>query len=295
MQTYICNACARKCNAKRNDDNGFGYCRMPLSPVLAKACLHFGEEPCISGSNGSGTVFFSGCTLKCVFCQNYDISHKGKGKTVSVERLADIFKELEEKGAHNINLVTPTHYAYAVMNALDIYRPSVPIVYNSSGFDSRKTLKDLKDYIDIYLMDFKFMSDDRAIKYADARAYADTAKSAIIQAAENIDKRCIFDENGMLKKGLIIRHLIMPQGTNDALNIIKWSNENVPFAVFSLMSQYLPCGDAAKYKELTRKITKREYEKVVSAFDDTDFEIVYTQSLSSSTNEYIPDFDLSGI
>lgn len=268
---------------------------MQKNPVLAKACLHFGEEPCITGKSGSGTIFFSGCSLGCVFCQNDIISHGKKGKEITINRLADIYKELENAGAENINLVTPTHYVDAIIESLKIYKPNIPIVYNSSGYDDEKTIAKLKNYIDIYLIDFKYYSDDRAIKYSNAPNYSDTAKKALLAAAENINNSLEINDNGVMKKGLIIRHLIMPQGTNDAIKIIDWCNENLSFAAFSLMSQYTPVTDLSEYPEINRKITKREYDKVLDKLENADFDIIYTQDLSSSTDELIPDFDYMGI
>ena len=268
---------------------------MSSEPVLAKACLHFGEEPCITGKNGSGTIFFSGCSLGCVFCQNNDISHGKIGRKITVNRLAEIFKELEYKGAENINLVTPTHYVDSIIEALEIYKPKIPIVYNSSGYDEVKTIEKLKDYIDVYLIDFKYYDDNRALKYSKALNYSETAKKALITAAENLSWKCEYKENGMMKKGLIIRHLIMPQGTNDAIKVIEWCNDNLSFAVFSLMSQYTPVTDLSDFPDINRKITKREYEKVIEKLVDTDFSEIYCQDLSSSTSEMIPDFNLSGI
>lgn len=293
MCENLCNLCARQCNINR--DSLLGYCKMPKNPVLAKACLHFGEEPCITGKNGSGTVFFSGCSLGCVFCQNDVISHAKKGKEVTINRLADIFKELENLGAENINLVTPTHYVDAIIEALKIYKPNIPIVYNSSGYDDEQTIERLKNYVDIYLMDFKYYSDDRAMKYSNAPNYSSTVKKALLTAAKNVNNELLFDENNVMRKGLIIRHLIMPQGTNDAINIIKWCNQNLSFATFSLMSQYTPVTDLSNYKEINRRITKREYEKVLYELEDSDFPVIYSQDLSSSTNEMIPDFDCLGI
>lgn len=293
MESTLCNLCARRCNINRTDMSG--YCKMPKNPVLAKACLHFGEEPCITGAGGSGTVFFSGCSLGCVFCQNSNISHNRFGKEITTERLAEIFKQLELQGAENINLVTPTHFVDAIIDALEIYRPNIPIVYNSSGYDDVKTIKKLRNYIDVYLIDFKYYDEGRALRYSKAENYTSAVKNALSAAAENVNFKCEFNDNDVMTKGLIIRHLIMPQGTNDAINIINWCNENLSFAAFSLMSQYTPVTDLSSYPEINRRITKREYEKVFNKLIYSDFSIIYSQDLSSSTDEMIPDFDLSGI
>lgn len=289
-----CNLCPRKCDAVRTDaENIGGVCKAPLLPKIARAGLHFWEEPCISGSKGSGTVFFSGCSLNCVYCQNHDVSRNLVGKTVSYERLAEIFKELEDAGAHNINLVTPTHYIYAIKNALDIYKPKIPIVYNSSGYDSVEILKSLEGYIDIYLMDFKYMAEERAQKYSCAKDYPIVATNAIDEAYRQVGK-CEFD-NDIMKKGIIIRHLLLPQGTNDAISIFNWVKENTPNAYFSIMSQYTPMPNCEKFPEINRKITKREYEKVLSVILDSNFKNCYIQEKSSSSTEYIPKFNLEGV
>ena len=286
----LCNDCPRHCNAVR--DKFRGFCGVGSLPRVARAGLHFGEEPPISGKNGSGTVFFSGCSLKCVFCQNFNISHKKYGKDISVERLAEIFRELEASGAHNINLVTPTHYISAIKEALKIYRPGIPIVYNSSGYDDIKVIEE--DIFDIYLFDLKFISRDKSKRYAACENYFDIA-SEVIKKAYSIKGEPIFDENGIMQRGVVVRHLILPQSTNDAISIINWLYENTPQICLSIMSQYVPMYKAEYFKEINRPITKREYEKVLSAAFDKNFTEVYTQQMSSATTEFIPKFDLTGI
>ena len=265
---------------------------MPLLPKIAKACLHYWEEPCISGKNGSGTVFFSGCTLRCVYCQNFILSHESFGKTVSYNRLAEIFAALEKKGAENINLVNPTHYTGAIEKALEIYRPQIPIVYNSSGYDDIAIAE--KEYIDIYLFDLKYCDDQKSLKYSAAADYFSVA-TEVIKAAYDRVGRPVFDENGMMKKGIIIRHLLLPSSTNDAIKIIDWVKDNCPDAVFSLMAQYVPCGDASRYKELSRRITEREYDKVCDHLFSKNFEFAYIQDRESGSEQYIPDFNLEGV
>ena len=289
-----CNLCPRRCNAERNEQNNIGgYCKSPLLPRVARAALHFWEEPIISGENGSGTIFFSGCSLGCVYCQNYGISHNNEGKTITPERLADIFKELEEKGAHNINLVNPTHYVLAIKKALNIYRPNIPIVYNSSGYESEETLNIAKEFTDIYLLDFKYISPDRSQKYSGAYDYPEFAKNTIIKCVEHQPENVI--DNGIMKKGVIVRHLILPQATREAVLVFDWVKNNAPNCFFSLMSQYVPYGKAGEYNEINRKITKREYEKVLNYIMDSSFENIFIQELSSGDEKYIPDFDLTGI
>ena len=266
---------------------------MPLLPKVARAALHFWEEPVISGKNGSGTVFFSGCSLGCVYCQNYNISQQNFGKTITYERLAEIFKELEQKGAHNINLVNPTHYALAIKKALDIYKPQIPIVYNSGGYDNVETLKILEGYIDIFLMDLKYLDNNRAKLYSLAEDYPEVALKAILEALRQQPESVV--ENGIMQKGVIIRHLILPQGTNEAKAVFDWVRENGKGAYFSIMSQYVPLGKASEMPKINRKITKREYDKVLDYIAEFDFDNVFIQENSSATEEYIPQFDLTGI
>ena len=290
----VCHLCARKCEAERNSNIGLGFCKMPETPVVARAALHMWEEPCISGTKGSGTVFFSGCSLGCVFCQNSEISHKNFGKTITVKRLAEIFKELEMKGAHNINLVNPTHYVHAIGQAVEIYKPKIPMVYNSGGYDTVDTIVKAARFVDIFLMDMKYRSNERALKYSKAVDYPEVNADAILKCAKII-KENVFNDDGIMKKGLIIRHLVLPQGTSDAIDVIDWVEHNVPWAVLSLMSQYTPYGDLKDYKEINRKITKREYNKVLNFAADSKIEMIYTQDISSGSGEFIPKFDLSGV
>lgn len=290
----ICNLCPRKCNALRTElENENGFCKAPLLPKIARAGLHFWEEPSISGKNGSGTVFFSGCSLNCVYCQNSDISHKNHGKIVSYERLAEIFKELEDKGAHNINLVTPTHYIHAIKKALQIYKPNIPVVYNSGGYDSVEALKSLGGYVDVYLMDLKYLSSQKADRYSLAPDYPEIATKAIMEAYRQVSHSEFKD--GIMQKGLIIRHLLLPQGTNQAIEIFNWVKENTPLAYFSIMSQYTPLENPEAFSEINRKVTKREYEKVLKCICNSDFENCYIQELSSSSINYIPQFNLEGV
>ncbi len=290
----LCNLCPRQCNAFRDTAcNIGGVCNMPNMPVIARAALHLWEEPCISGKNGSGTVFFSGCSLHCVFCQNAEISSKNKGKAISVQNLADIFKRLEEQGAHNINLVTPTHFVDCIIEALDIYRPDIPIVYNSSGYESVDTLKKLEQYIDIYLMDFKYINRDKSQLYSGANDYVEVCKSALFEAYRQ-QRECVIND-GIMQKGLIVRHLLLPQATRDAIEIFDWVKDNLPQAYFSLMSQYVPMGNALNMSPINRTVTKREYDKVVDYIVNSGFEKCYIQELSSASKDFIPSFDFTGI
>ena len=287
----ICNLCPRKCNSLRTEsENSNGFCKMPLQLRVARADLHFWEEPSISGKNGSGTVFFSGCPLSCVYCQNYAISHKRGGRDITPDELAEIFKMLEYKGAHNINLVTPTHYVLGIKEALSIYKPKIPVVYNSSGYERIETLKMLEGLVDIYLLDLKYLSNDRALKYSGAEDYPMYAKNAILEANRQQPVCEIID--GIMQKGVIIRHLLLPQGTREAMAVFDWVRENTAGAYFSIMSQYIPGGNAENYPEINRKVTKREYNKVLNYICGFDFPNVYIQDTSSADKSFIPEFNI---
>lgn len=263
---------------------------MPYFPKVARADLHFWEEPCISGKNGSGTIFFSGCTLRCVYCQNYEISHKGSGKIITVEELANIMRELERRGAHNINFVNPTHYFHIIKEALKIYKPLIPLVCNSSGYELESNIKE--DIFDIYLFDLKYVSSQKSLKYSGVADYFDVASKAITMAYK-LKGTPKIDSNGIMQSGVIVRHLVLPLSTNEAISVIDWFCENTPDAYFSIMSQYVPCGNAEKYKEINRKITKREYEKVLNYLCSKDIKNIYIQDRLSSDTKFIPDFNLS--
>ena len=286
----ICNLCPRKCKAKRTAEiNLGGFCKAPENPKIARYGLHFWEEPPISCKNGSGTVFFSGCSLNCVYCQNFEVSRGIKGETVSVKRLAEIFKELEEKGAHNINLVTADHYCFAVKKALEIYRPKVPVVLNTGGYIGIEQLETLGDLIDVYLVDYKYISPEKAKKYSFAEDYPKVAKKAIGYMTAK-QPECVFDKDGVMQKGVIIRHLLMPLATNDAIKIFDTVSGEYPSAYFSLMAQYIPMGECEKFPEINRKITRREYEKVARHIAESGFENCFIQDLSSADKKYIPEF-----
>ena len=288
----ICNQCPRRCNVDR--ENALGYCKAPNAYKLARASLHFWEEPCISGKSGSGAVFFSGCNLGCVFCQNYEISHKCKGVEVSEERLIRIFEHLVDEGANNINLVNPTHYAVQLAHTLKKYKPPVPVVYNTSGYDSVDTLKLLDGLVDIYLPDFKYMRNDKALRYSRAEDYPQFAMPALMEMKRQVGND-VFDENGIMKRGMIIRHLVLPGNTNSAIQALDYLAENFADTYISVMAQYVPCTNLSEYEEINRKITKREYDKVVNHILELGLEKVFLQKLESATEDYIPDFDLSGV
>ena len=268
---------------------------MPEEFSLARAGLHFWEEPPISGKNGSGTVFFSGCNLGCVYCQNYEISHGEVGKIITDERLTEIFNELTVKGAHNINLVNPTHYAGRLKTVLEEYESKVPVVYNSSGYEKVETLKSLEGLIDIYLPDLKYINGDKSYGYSAAKDYFDFASKALVEMKRQCTEN-VFDSDVIMQKGLIVRHLILPKNTNQSIEILKWIAENLGSdTAISLMAQYTPCGKIESFPELQRRITQREYDKVLSAALDLGFKNIFTQEPTSASAEFIPDFDLTGV
>ncbi len=286
-----CDICPRHCGADRKSSTGF--CGVGENYKIVRAALHFWEEPCISGKKGSGTVFFTGCNLRCVYCQNYEISRELKGKEVSAFQLKRIFEDLIEQGAENINLVNPTHYADRLAELLEDFASPVPIVYNSSGYESVETLKKLRGKIDIYLPDFKYTRSDKAQKYSLAPDYPEVAKKAILEMRSQVEDS--FDERGMMKSGLIVRHLILPQNTNSSLEALGWLSDNLKDTFVSLMAQYVPCGNLEEYPELNRKITEREYNKVLSFALSKGMDKLFIQELASADKKFIPAFDFTGI
>jgi putative pyruvate formate lyase activating enzyme len=287
----ICNKCPRKCNVDRSIN--VGVCGVGEMPRLAKAYLHKWEEPVITGKNGSGTVFFSGCNLKCIYCQNYKISHENYGKYITYEKLAEIFKKLESEGASNINLVSPTHYVEAIKKALDIYRPNIPIVYNSSGYDSVETIEELKDYIDIFLVDFKYFDSELSNKLSKAPDYPEVAKSAILKMREIIPEE-IYDGD-VLKKGVLIRHLVLPNHTDDSIKILEWIKDNIKNPFISLMGQYTPMYKSAMFEDINRVLKPIEYKIVLEKMLSMGLTNGFTQELSSASDCYTPVFDCEGV
>ena len=286
----LCSVCPRKCGAVRTEsENIGGFCKMPLLPKVARAELHFWEEPCISGVKGSGTIFFSGCSLRCVYCQNFEISHLGGGEIVSIEELAQMMKRLEESGAHNINFVNPTHYIYAIKEALDVYRPKIPLVYNSGGYDSVSVINE--NVFDIYLMDIKYVNPQKSLKYSGVFDYFSVAKEAVL-AAYKLKGAPVLNDEGIMQSGVIVRHLVLPQSTWEAIAVIDWVEENMPDIYLSIMAQYLPCGKAMEYPEINRVITKREYEKVVDYACASGLDNIFVQDRCSADKIYIPKFNL---
>ena len=287
-----CNLCPRKCNVDR--DKACGYCSMSNTLRVAVVKKHMDEEPCISGVNGSGTIFFSGCNLKCVYCQNNEISNKMLGVDISVDRLAEIFKELEDSGVHNINLVTPTHYVDKIKQALDLYKPNIPIVYNTSSYDSVESIAGLKGYVDIFLADYKYYDDNLAFKYSKAVDYRQIAESAIDEMLK-ISPKCMYDENGIMQKGVIVRHMVLPGCAKDSVRVLNRIKEKYGDSVqCSVMSQYVPCGDAMLYPEINRKLKPIEYKYVINACIKLGID-AYAQEMSSADKCYIPEFDGKGV
>ncbi len=290
MEKY-CKVCPRQCKVDRTVK--LGFCGQSNMVKIAKVMLHQWEEPIISGGKGSGAIFFSGCNLKCIYCQNYQISSLGEGKEVTIEGLADLFKQLEQSGAENINLVTPTHFTNQIIKALKIYRPKIPIVWNTSGYESVETIKKLKNYVDIYLTDLKYCSRVLSTEFSCATDYFDVATKAILEMRKNQPEDII--ENGLMKKGLIVRHLVLPTFVHDSINVFNWIYENLGTSTYiSVMSQYTPCYKALKHKILKKKLKKKDYDKLLMHIVDLGFENGFVQDLSSSTCEFIPDFTSQG-
>ena len=290
-----CTLCPHKCGINRLEGNK-GRCKCDDKLKIALASLHMFEEPCISGKNGSGTVFFSNCNLNCIYCQNYEISNLGKGKEITVEHLAEIFLKQQKKGAHNINLVTPTMYVYQIIEAIKIAKLNglnIPIIYNSNGYENLDTIKMLNGYIDIYLPDLKYYSNELSKKYSNVDNYFETATKAIKEMYKQVGK-AQFDENGLIKKGVIIRHLVLPNHIQNTKNILKWISDNMPNDIYvSIMAQYFPTYKAKEDSLINRKLNKKEYKEVVNFLYSLDLENGYIQELGEHEEEYVPDFDLS--
>lgn len=286
-----CTLCPRECHADRTISTGF--CGAGHELRAARAALHMWEEPCISGTRGSGAVFFSGCGLRCVFCQNEAISQQGEGKIVTPARLAEIFRELEAQGAHNINLVTAAHFVPAVLEALSLYRPNIPIVYNSSGYESIETLRMLSGVVDIYLPDYKYIDPNMAAMLSGARDYPEVAFAAIAEMIRQTGAP-VYDENGMMQRGTLIRHLVLPGLTGDSMKILTHIRDEFPGIPVSLMGQYTPCGRTLSMPGMNRKIKKKEYARVLAHMEAIGLD-GYRQELGSADGAFIPSFDETGV
>ena len=289
-----CKICPRECKINRLDGK-VGNCKASDKVEISLVSLHMFEEPCISGKNGSGTIFFSHCNLHCMFCQNYEISQNiKKGKEVTIEELSNIMLKQQNNKAENINLVTPTMYAYQIKEAIKLAKEKglkIPIIYNSNGYEKVETLKALEGYIDIYLPDFKYYSDEMAIKYSKAPNYFEVASKAILEMIRQVGSPQ-FDEEGMLKKGVMIRHLILPNHMQNTKNILKWLKENVPEDVYiNVMAQYFPTYKAKEDELINRKLTRKEYKEIEKYFYLLNFKNGYMQELGEHEEEYVPKWD----
>ncbi|MBD5459117.1 MAG: radical SAM protein [Lachnospiraceae bacterium] len=295
-----CNLCPRECRVDRKNGQT-GFCLMDDRIMVARAALHMWEEPCISGRNGSGTIFFSGCNLRCVYCQNHEIAAGKRGKPVTVGRLAEIFLELQEKGAANINLVTPDHFVTEAAEAVLTARKKglfLPIVYNGSGYEKREVIKNLSGIVDIYLTDFKYMDSGLAAKYSAAPDYPAVAREALAEMVRTAGE-LVFDENGMMKKGVIVRHLLLPGHKKNARDVLKYVYETYGDSVYlSLMNQYTPpAGLKGKpdYEEIGRKVTKREYDAVTDYAIELGIRNAFIQEGDTAKESFIPAFDGEGV
>ena len=292
-----CALCPRKCGAERLLGKS-GFCGGGKEVKVARAALHFWEEPCISGEEGSGTVFFSGCTMRCVFCQNREISRGEAGKIVSVERLSEIFLELQEKGANNINLVTPMHFAPQITAALDIAKEkglSLPIVWNTGGWELPESVEAVKDYADIWLSDFKYFDNSLAEKFSNAKNYFEIASESLKKMVGQTGE-AVFNDNGMMKKGVIVRHLVRPGHTDDSKKILRWLWENFGDRIWiSIMNQYTPLCTDERYPELFRSVTDEEYEEIIDFAVSLGIENAFVQEGGAVGESFIPPFDLEGV
>lgn len=286
LNEKTCNLCPNTCGIDRS--LSAGACGVKNTLKIAKYYLHPFEEPCISHKNGSGTVFFCGCPMRCVFCQNYDVSRNLTGKEITVEELAEIFYKLETAGADNVNLVNPTHYVPQIKKAFELYRPKIPVVYNTHGYERIETLALANAFTDIYMPDMKYFAPKVSERYSGKPNYFSVASKAI-EYMIKCRKTHIID--GKMLEGVIVRHLILPLNTQDSINVVKWFASLNSDAYFSLMGQYTPFGKIENFKELQRKITKREYDKVFTALIDAGIENFFAQELSSATEEFIPTWD----
>ncbi|MBO4570281.1 MAG: radical SAM protein [Clostridia bacterium] len=295
INSVRCNACPRKCNVDRN--KGVGYCGATNEMRIAKVMVHNWEEPFLTNCensdknapHGCGAIFFSNCNLKCVYCQNYEISNANVGKVVTPKELAKIFKELEDKNVCNIDLVTPTHFVRGVIEALNIYKPKIPIVYNTSGYENKETILALDGLVDIFLFDFKYMSETNALKYSNAKNYPEICKTALLTAKSYL-KEDIF-ENGLMKKGIIVRHLLLPNASQDGIEILDFINKNLGKNTYvSLLNQYIPLHKASLYPEINKRPKALEYKRLITHAKELNMPNVFLQDEASASETFIPDF-----
>ena len=289
----VCSICPRNCGVQRNIKHG--VCGVEESFRVARAAPHHWEEPCLSGEKGSGTVFFSGCNLGCVYCQNGDISHGAFGKNVTPDELKRIFDNLLRSGVHNLNLVTPTHFVPMLAKVLSEYKSPVPVVYNSSGYEKAETLKILEGLVDIYLPDIKYFDSAPALKYSGAADYFEYASEAVLEMHRQVGTVKL-DENGIAQKGLIIRHMVLPGNISQAVKVFEWVRDNLPIETYiSVMRQYTPFGKAKEMPPINRKLSAREYSIVKAKILAMGFENCNFQSGEAATESFIPNFNLEGV
>lgn len=293
MIILICNLCPRNCKADRSENVGF--CGVGNGFRIARAAPHLWEEPPISGKNGSGAVFFSGCNLRCVYCQNNEISHNSFGRDVSDLELMKIFENLINKGVHNLNLVTPSHYADRLAKVLKEFNSPIPVVYNTSSYEKVDVIKSLEGLVDIYLPDIKYYDSAPALKYSAASDYFDVASSAVTEMYRQVGN-IVSDENGIAKKGIIIRHMVLPGNISQAMKVFDWVADNLSLQThISVMRQYTPFGKAKEMKPIDRPVSSREYSIVKDYVGGLGFENIYFQKKASSNEIFIPDFNLEGV
>lgn len=284
----LCDLCPRNCHIER-DDCQHGYCGVGALPKIARIAPHYDEEPVISGTNGAGTVFFSGCSLRCVYCQNYDISTLAGGRIITPYALSEEYHRLEEMGVHNIEFVTPTHFLDAILDSLEIYRPNLPLIYNSSGYEKADSLRRLDGIIDIYLPDFKYSDNALAKRLSSCSDYVETATAAICEMIRQTGEIVI--ENGLMKRGVIIRHLVLPSHVKNSIGVLDLIAKNFGTDIpVSLMSQYFPAGRAADHPDINRRITPREYNRVLDRLYELGLD-GFAQDLTSADKKYVPEWD----
>ena len=292
-----CTLCPRDCGVNR-EEGKLGYCHESAQIVVGRAALHHWEEPCISGIRGSGTVFFSGCTMGCIFCQNYHLAHGETGKKISVGRLAEIFLELQDQGAHNINLVTPTHYTIQIIEALKMAKSEglhIPVVYNCSGYEKVETLKALKGWVQVYLPDFKYVDETLALKYSKAPHYFEYASKAVAEMVRQVGA-VEFDEEGMIQKGVIVRHLMLPGQLMDSKAVVRHLFETYKNQIWiSLMNQYTPLEQVTPYPELNRKVTRKAYNRLIDFALELGLENGFIQEGETAKESFIPLFNGEGV
>ena len=288
-----CEICPHRCKVNRQEGK-IGRCRCDDKIKIALISTHNYEEPCISKIHGSGTVFFSNCNLSCIYCQNYEISQLGRGKEITIDELSNIFISQQEKGVNNINLVTPTMYVYQIIEAIKIARKNglkIPIIYNTNGYENVETIKALKGYIDVYLPDLKYYSEEMSKKYSRIDKYFEYATKAIKEMYNQVGT-AKFDENGIIQKGVIIRHLVLPNHIQNSKHILKWIKENMPNDIYvSIMAQYFPTYKAKEDKYINRKLNKKEYKEIENFLYTLDLSNGYIQELGEHEEEYVPTWE----